>query len=164
MSQIIVESERVELLLQSLPDSYNQLIINLTNGILSNFLVFEDVASAVLEKEDRRKNKEDKLASSQQAEALTMTRGRSMEHGSSGSQNHGRSKLRSKKNVKCYNYGKRGHFKNEYRLLKKNGDFKGKDPELTNAQECVAENLSDGEVLCNEATTIAESRKKFADI
>ena len=87
-----------------------------------------------------------------------------MEHGSSGSQNHSRSKSRSKKNIKCYNYGKRGHFKNECRLLKKNGDFKGKDLELTNGQGCIAENLSDGEVLCNEATTTAESRKKFTDI
>ena len=85
-----------------------------------------------------------------------------MEHGSSGSQNHGRSKLRSKKNVKCYNCGKRGNFKNECRLLKNNGDFKGKGPELTNAQECVAKNLSDGEFLCSEATTTAERRKKFA--
>ena len=49
-------------------------------------------------------------------------------------------------NVKCYNCGKRGHFKNECRLLKKNGDFKGKSPELINAQGCVVENLSDGDV------------------
>ena len=54
----------------------------MTNSILLDSLVFEDVASAVLEEEDRRKNKKDRLASSQQAEALTMTRGRSMEHGS----------------------------------------------------------------------------------
>ena len=52
LSQIIAESERAELLLQSLPDSYDQLIINLTNSILSDSLVFEDVVSAVLEEED----------------------------------------------------------------------------------------------------------------
>ena len=63
LSQIIAESDRVKLLLQSLPDSYDQFIINLTNGILPDFLVFEDVASIVLEEEDRRKNKEDRLAS-----------------------------------------------------------------------------------------------------
>ena len=87
-----------------------------------------------------------------------------MEHDSSGSQNHGRSKSRSKKNVKCYNCGKRGHFKNECRLLKKNGNFKRQGAELTNAQRCVVENLSDGEVLCSEATRIVESKKKFANI
>ena len=87
-----------------------------------------------------------------------------MERGSSRSQNHDRSKSRSKKNVKCYNCDKRGHFKNECRLLKKNGDSKRKDPESSNAQGCVAENLSDGEILYNEATTIVESKKKFTDI
>ena len=39
-----------------------------------------------------------------------------------------------------------------------------KGPELTNAQRCVAETLSDGEVLCSEATITVESRKKFAEI
>ena len=87
-----------------------------------------------------------------------------MEHGSSESQNHGRSKSRSKKNVKSYNCGKRGYFKNECRLFKKNEDFKGKGHELTNAQRCVVENLSDDEVLCSEATITVESRKKFVDI
>ena len=87
-----------------------------------------------------------------------------MKCGSSGSQNHGRSKSKSKKNIKCYNCGKRGHFKNECKLFKKNGDFKGKCAELINAQGCVVENLSDGEVLCSEALTTAKSKKKFADI
>ena len=81
-----------------------------------------------------------------------------------GYYNHGRSKSITKKNVKCYNCGKKRHFKNECRLLKKNGDFKGKGPELINAQGYVAENLSDGEVLCSEAITNVESKKKFADI
>ncbi|KAF2294513.1 hypothetical protein GH714_012115 [Hevea brasiliensis] len=53
----IAENERAELLLQSLPDSYDQLIINLTNNILTDYLVFNDVAAAVLEEESRRKNK-----------------------------------------------------------------------------------------------------------
>ncbi|KAK0605571.1 hypothetical protein LWI29_028241 [Acer saccharum] len=84
----IEKNEHAELLLQSLPDSYDQLIINLTNNILVEYLVFDDVAAAVLEEESRRKNKEDKSKGSQQAEALTMTRGRSTERGPSGSHNH----------------------------------------------------------------------------
>lgn len=76
-------------------------------------LIFDDVATFVLNEESRRKNKEDILVSSQQAEALSVTRGRSTERGPSGSQNHGRSKFRSKKNVKCYNCGKKGHVKTE---------------------------------------------------
>ncbi|KAK0603834.1 hypothetical protein LWI29_009143 [Acer saccharum] len=84
----IEENECVELLLQSLPDSYDQLIINLTNNILVEYLVFDDVAAAVLVEESRRKNKEDRSKSSQQAETLTMTRGRSTECDPSGNHNH----------------------------------------------------------------------------
>ena len=107
----IEENERAELLLQNLPDSYDQLIINLTNNNPVESLVFDDVAASVLNEESRRKNKENRQASSQQAEALSVTRGRSTERGPSGSQNHGRSNSRSKKNVKCYKCGKKWHIK-----------------------------------------------------
>ncbi|KAH9707327.1 Integrase catalytic domain-containing protein [Citrus sinensis] len=90
----IEENERAKLLLQSLPDSYDQLIINLTNNNPVESLVFDDVAASVLNEESRRKNKENRQASSQQAEALSVTRGRSTERGPSGSQNQGRSKSR----------------------------------------------------------------------
>ena len=70
----IEENERVELILQSLPDSYDQLIINLTNNNTVDSLVFEDVAASVLNEESMRKNKKNRQASSQQAEALSMTR------------------------------------------------------------------------------------------
>ncbi|KAE8730652.1 putative galacturonosyltransferase 6 [Hibiscus syriacus] len=46
----IGEQERAELILQSLPDSYDQLIINLTNSNVTS-LVFDDVAAAVLQEE-----------------------------------------------------------------------------------------------------------------
>ena len=42
-------------------------------------LIFDDIAATVLEEESRRNNKDDKLAGSQQAKALTMTSGRSKE-------------------------------------------------------------------------------------
>ncbi|XP_020271737.1 uncharacterized protein LOC109846911 [Asparagus officinalis] len=99
-------NEHAELLLQSLSDSYDQLIINLTNNILRNNLVFDNVAAAVLEEENQCKNKEDRQTSSQQANALLVTRGRSIERGSSGSHTHGRSKSRSdcdnSKSTTCY--------------------------------------------------------------
>ncbi|KAH9801106.1 hypothetical protein KPL71_000900 [Citrus sinensis] len=90
----IEENERAELLLQSLPDSYDQFIINLTNNNPVESLVFDDVAASVLNEESRRKNKENRQKSSQQAEALSVTRGRSTERGPSESQNQGRSKSR----------------------------------------------------------------------
>lgn len=92
----IAENERAELLLQSLPDSYDQLIITITNNKVVDYLSFDDVVRAVLEEELRRKNKEDKLASSKQAEATMMTKGRSIQHDSNESQNHGRSSPKMK--------------------------------------------------------------------
>ncbi|CAF1852203.1 unnamed protein product, partial [Brassica napus] len=112
LSYKVESQKRVELLLQSLPDSYDQLIINLTNNVSTDSLVFDDVAAAVLEEESRRKSKEDRRENSQ-IEALTVMRGRSMEHGSSGSHKHGRSKSRSKNTFKCYHCGKKGHLKKD---------------------------------------------------
>ncbi|KAH9722966.1 Integrase catalytic domain-containing protein [Citrus sinensis] len=91
----IEENERTELLLQSLPDSYDQLIINLTNNNPVDSLVFDDVVASELNEESMQKNKKNRQASSQQAEALSVTRGRSTKRGPSGSHNHGRSKFRN---------------------------------------------------------------------
>ncbi|KAE8686521.1 Protein STRUBBELIG-RECEPTOR FAMILY 1 [Hibiscus syriacus] len=149
----IGEQERAELLLQSLPDSYDQLIINLTNSNVTS-LVFDDVAAAVLQEENRRKNKEDRQVNLQQAEALTTTRGRSTERGQSSSHKYGRSKSRSKKNLKCYHCGKKGHLKKDCWSLNKN----------SNPQGNTANTSDDGDALCCEASTTVKGRKRFADI
>ena len=60
------------------------------------------------------KNKKDRQTRSQQVEALLVMKGRFMERGPSENHNHDRSKSISKKNVKCNNYGKKGHVKEEY--------------------------------------------------
>nr|GEV00533.1 retrovirus-related Pol polyprotein from transposon TNT 1-94 [Tanacetum cinerariifolium] len=64
LSCIIETQERAGILLQSLPDSYDQFIINLTSNVLSGYLVFDDVAAAILEEENRRNNMEDRQTSS----------------------------------------------------------------------------------------------------
>ncbi|GJW08257.1 hypothetical protein Tco_1570680 [Tanacetum coccineum] len=109
--------ECVDILLQSLPDSYDQLIISLTSNVLSNYLVFDDVATAILEEENRHNNREDMKTSSRQVEALVVTRGRSMEPGSSESHNHGKSKTGKKKNFKCFKCGKPSAVANEGRKI-----------------------------------------------
>ena len=76
-------------------------------------LGFDDVAASVLNEESRRKSKKDRQVSSQQVKALLVTRGRSTKRGPSESHNHGRSKSRSKNNIKCYNCGKKGHVKKD---------------------------------------------------
>ena len=65
MGYVIKTCERAEILLQSLPDSYDQLIINLTNNLLVDYLNFDDIVAAVLDEEKRRKNKEERHIGSQ---------------------------------------------------------------------------------------------------
>jgi len=89
-----------------------------------------------------------------------MSRGRSTEHGSSGSQMQGRSKLRSKKTVKCYNCGRKGHFKRDC-WFKKGIENIAK---LSKPQGCVASTLEDGEVLYSEVATISKDRKEFSEV
>ena len=158
----IQENERAQLLLQSLPDLYDQLIINLTNNNPANSLVFDDVAASVLNEESKQKSKEDKQVSSQQAEALSVTKGRSTERDPSGSHSHGRLKFRSTKNVKCYNYNKKGHVKKECQTNQKR--IEGKEPKSSNAQGCVANTSDDGEIIYSETTTVSEGRKRLSDV
>lgn len=47
----IAENERAELLLQSLSDSYDPLVVNLTNNNVTDRLYFDDVAGAILEED-----------------------------------------------------------------------------------------------------------------
>jgi len=159
LGQQIEENERAKLLLQSLPDLYDQLIINLTNNILLDCLVFDDVTVAILEEENRHRNKGDRN-NSNQAEALVVSRGRSTEHGSSGSKRHGRSKLRSKKTVKCYNCGRKGHFKKDYWFKKgiKN------TTESSKPQGCVASTSEDEKILYSEAATVYTDRKELTEV
>ena len=98
-------------------------------------------------------NREDRQTNSRQVEALVVTRGRSMEHGSSGSHNHGKSKTGKKKNFKCFKCGKQGHMSKDCRSLSN-----------SNPQGNVASTLEDGNALYCEAAVANEGRKRFADV
>nr|GEW58156.1 Gag-Pol polyprotein [Tanacetum cinerariifolium] len=104
-------------------------------NILSDYLVFDDVAVAILKEENRRNNRKKRQTSSRQVEALVVTRGRSMEYGSSESHNHDKSKTGKKKN------------------------FGGEEREGN-----VASTSEDGNALCCKAAIANESMKRFADV
>ena len=40
----------------------------------------------------------------------------------------------------------------------------GKEPEVSNAQGCVASTSDDGEILCSEATAVSKGKKWLSDI
>nr|GEW85307.1 retrovirus-related Pol polyprotein from transposon TNT 1-94 [Tanacetum cinerariifolium] len=146
--------ERAKILLQSLHDSYDQVVIYLTNNVLTDCLVFDDVAASILEEENRRNNRDDRQTSSKQVEALVVTKGKSMEPRSSGSHNHGKSKTEKKKNnFKCFKCGKQSYFKK---------DCRGSN--TSNPQGNVASTSDDGNDMCCEAAVANEGRKRFADV
>lgn len=84
---------------------------NLRNNNQTDNLIFDYIAAFVLNEESKQKNREDRYTSSQQMKVLWLMRGKSTEHGLSMSHNHCRSKLKSKKNVKWYNYDEKRHVK-----------------------------------------------------
>jgi len=96
------------------------------------------------------------VENAKQTEALTMTRGRSTEHGSSGSQIHGRSKSRSKKHFKCYHCGKKGHMKKDCWHLKNGG-------KNSTSQGCVANTSEDGDILVSEAIISSNGGRQLHD-
>nr|GEY97609.1 Gag-Pol polyprotein [Tanacetum cinerariifolium] len=57
----IEPQECAEILLQSLHDSYDQVIINLTSNVCVDYLVFDDVATVILEEENRHNSMEDNI-------------------------------------------------------------------------------------------------------
>ena len=89
-----------------------------------------------------------------------MSRGRSTKRGCSRSQRQGRSKSRSKKTVKCYNCGRKGHFKNDYWFKKGIENI----VESSKPQGCVVSTSEDGEVLYSEAATIFTNRKELTKV
>ncbi|KAE8698301.1 hypothetical protein F3Y22_tig00110599pilonHSYRG00009 [Hibiscus syriacus] len=110
---------RALILLSSLPDSWNATVTVVSSSSGNSKLKFDDVRDLVLSEEIRRRESGEASTSS----ALhTESRGRTSERNS----NHGRSKSRrgksrtGKKDFTCYNCGKKGHFKRDFRALKKN--------------------------------------------
>lgn len=66
----IEENERAKLLLHSLPNSYDQFIIN----IIVSRLTFDDVSRTIPKEESKQKNKKDRQENSKHAKALMMTK------------------------------------------------------------------------------------------
>jgi hypothetical protein len=112
---------RALLILCSLPESWNGLVMVVSNSVSgSNTLKFDDVVGVILSKEMHRKTSETS------GNALNMeNKGRQKDRGK-GSRNRGNSrKGRSKSilgKIECWNCGKKGHLKKDCRAPKKQRD------------------------------------------
>ena len=110
---------RALLILCSLPESWNSLVMAVSNSVpSSNTLKFDDVVGVIVSEEIGRKRKGETSGN-----ALTMeSRGRQKERGRSPG-NHDKYKKGKPKSrfgkVECWNCGKKGHLKKDYRSPKK---------------------------------------------
>jgi hypothetical protein len=122
---------RALLILCSLSESWNGLVMLVSNSVSnSNTLKFDDFVEVILNKEMRRKRK-GTLGNA----LIVENRGRQRERGKSlgnyGKSRKGISKSRLA-NIKCWNYGKKGHLKKYYRSPKKQGDGQGEKNQEAN--------------------------------
>jgi hypothetical protein len=113
---------RALLILCSLPKSWNDLVMDISNSVSgSNTLKFDDVVGVILSGEMRHKR-----TSETSCNALNMEkRGRQNDRGN-GSGNHVNSRKGRYKsifvNIECWNCGKKGHLKKDYKAPKKQRD------------------------------------------
>ena len=145
------EEVRALLILCSLPESWNSLVMAVSNSVSGkNTLVFDDIVGVILSEEMRRKSTGETPTSS--GSVLNVeNRGRSKERGkgpgnekSRGKSKKGRSQSRGKKD--CWYCGKPGHLKKDcWSRKNKEGDKNENDSKEAN----IASNtLQDALILC----------------
>ncbi|KAJ8466528.1 hypothetical protein OPV22_029080 [Ensete ventricosum] len=131
------------LLLSSLLESWETLVVSLSNSAPDGIVTMSQVTSSLLNEELRRKNSSTSQIDSQAL--VSENRGRSKSKDRSGSR-VGRSKSRSRKDIVCYNCGEKGHYKNQCKQPKKNKK-RGKEVEHTESKENITATVQGSDYL-----------------
>jgi hypothetical protein len=113
---------RALLILCSLPESWNSLVMAVSNSVSgSNTLKFDDVVGVILSEEMRRKSIGETSGNALNMENRGRQKDRGKGSGNRGNSRKGRSKSRLGK-IECWNCGKKGHLKKDCRDPKKQRD------------------------------------------
>ena len=140
MKMVLDEELQALILLSSLPDSWETLVVSLSNSAPNGVVTLAMVKDSMLNEELRRKE----LGITSESSALvTENRGRNVYRNSHDNDKRDKSKKRSKsrKGIICHYCKKPGHMKNECRKLKvKNDGLKrdqSKSRELHPMEKCL---------------------------
>ena len=139
------DETRACLLLGSLPDNWNTLMVSLGNSTPERKITLAMIINSLFNEEIRRND----FLGNDTHTLVTENRGRSKSRGPSGHNNsRGRSKSRGK--IKCYHCGKIGHMKRNWKILKQGGDKSQKQEDNNNiaATTCTSDN--EVTLLCNQ--------------
>ena len=134
MKMNIDDEMQASLLLSSLPDSWETLVVTVSNSTLNGILTMESVKDSLLNEEARRKEKGESsygilVHEKQERQEKPEKHGRSQSRNSHGFR--GRSK--SIKYIKCYHGNKVGQIRKECRIWKKEQYDVKKENKETNA-------------------------------
>ena len=130
----IDDEMQASLLLSSLPDSWETLVVTVSNSTPNGILTMKSVKDSLLNEEARRKEKGESSSGvlvheKQERQEKLERRGRSQSRNSHGF----RGRYKSKKYIKCYHRNKVGHMRKECRIWKKEQNDVKKENKETNA-------------------------------
>lgn len=133
MKMTLEDELQALLLLSSLPDSWETLVVSLSTSAPGGKLTMEMVKESLMSEEARRKEKGE-TSSGVLVSEKPEGRGRSNSRHPHGHGNRDTSRGRSKnrKNIKCFHCNKMGHMKRECRLLKREQSGGSKEEKETN--------------------------------
>ncbi|CAJ2642239.1 unnamed protein product [Trifolium pratense] len=147
------------LLLSSLPDNWDVLVVTLTNSAPSGKLVMSTVKESMLNEEARRKER-GLIGSPTQSEALvTESRGRSQSKNfHKHDKSERRSKSKSRKEFTCFYCNREGHIRKYCRLLKRD-QLRERDDDSENESDkdtsAVAhDSATDVYIICDDDDSI----------
>lgn len=113
---------QASLLLSSLPDSWETLVVTISNSAPDGKLTMDLVKDSLLNEEARRKEVGESSSGAllmQKDERQGRSQSRNWRNHNKKDHSRGRSKSRSRKNVTCYHCNKPGHMIKECRILKR---------------------------------------------
>ncbi|CAJ2628405.1 unnamed protein product [Trifolium pratense] len=147
------------LLLSSLPDNWEVLVVTLTNSAPSGKLVMSTVKESMLNEEARRKER-GLIGSPTQSEALvTESRGRSQNKNfHKHDKSERRSKSKARKEFTCFYCNREGHIKKYCRLLKRDQlrerDDDSENESDKNTSAVAHDSATDVYIICDDDDSI----------